>query len=670
MDAKQQIAEIDRVNRRNAPIEIMAGLPPTVPDILSDTDRRVKVDKIGAGMKLPIILKLWEIQDEGDTVIVQIRKAGVTTWTTADTFSAGSIDSRPPEFTRIIPADLLTEDNPPATPTIFEVRYTVRPPIGNPWNSDIITIIIDRRAPHQATPGGPKARPPIATLPQLSPGDLIDDAFIQRNPTGMEVTIAITHQNPLPTDRIRFNIAERYQSNNPTPPLYEGLLGTGVFTIPVENLRGIDPRANYAFYELHDGVGTNDVGNVSNLSVAKGLKVRFTPLPILDEPIVPLAVTDKLIDIKDCREPGGVTVEVKRPDNVLPTDEVRCKWNNKNLGEFPFLTHDPLIIQVTFVDIFDDYYKDGADTETDVPVTVMCELLRSTDVISTSNTNLAANIYYPGSVNPIDPAPENQELNAPHITSTAVNDILEPVDYNKDHTVTIELWSDADKPVKAGQQIFGEYAGQRFGPEFLADGQTTVDITLEWALIFSGGLGADKSLQYFVSDIGGVNENPSPIQKVTNNAIVVVMDPPVVAQENPGTLYCDDLRETGFGLKVKVPGNIDHFLDGRSVILYAQGYRDEAMTELADGTDFESAPHLIGGTEPADGFELVITPYIPFIRNIPNPPPNPIPNPPGDYSGWWKIWYALDINGTPYPSLEYYSKVYLVNARGEYCEDQ
>jgi hypothetical protein len=75
------------------------------------------------------------------------------------------------------------------------------------------------------------------------------------------------------------------------------------------------------------------------------------------------------------------------------------------------------------------------------------------------------------------------------------------------------------------------------------------------------------------------------------------------------------------------------------------------------------------GNEPTNGFELTI-PYDPSIRNIPNPPTNPIPDPPGDYNGWWKVWYELDINGTDYPSLEHHTKVYLVNALGEYCEDQ
>jgi hypothetical protein len=298
-------------------------------------------------------------------------------------------------------------------------------------------------------------------------------------------------------------------------------------------------------------------------------------------------------------------------------------------------------------------------------------LLRGPKEISKSDVEFEENIYYPGSVNPVDPDPINNELNAPHIISTTVPDVLEPADYNKEHTVRIILWTDVDKPVKNGQQIFGEYAGQRFGPVFLTDGQAQVDMPLPWKLINDGGLGMNKPLQYFVSDIGGVNENPSPIQMVTNNAIVVEMEPPIVEREyeDEETLYCADFKETDFGLRVKIPGNPAHLQLGRDVILYAQGYRDEAMTQPADGTDFASDPHPIAGTEPADGFELVLEPYNPFIRNIPVPPPNPIPDPPGDYSGWWRIWYTVDISGTEYPSEEFLSKVYLINPRGEYCED-
>jgi hypothetical protein len=67
---------------------------------------------------------------------------------------------------------------------------------------------------------------------------------------------------------------------------------------------------------------------------------------------------------------------------------------------------------------------------------------------------------------------------------------------------------------------------------------------------------------------------------------------------------------------------------------------------------------------------MAITPYDPNIRNIPVPPPDPIPVPPGDYRGYWKIWYTVEINATEYPSVEFDSPIYLVNPKGEYCEDQ
>jgi hypothetical protein len=94
------------------------------------------------------------------------------------------------------------------------------------------------------------------------------------------------------------------------------------------------------------------------------------------------------------------------------------------------------------------------------------------------------------------------------------------------------------------------------------------------------------------------------------------------------------------------------------------------MTEESPNTAFESAPHPITGGEGAAGFDMAITPYDPNIRNIPVPPPDPIPVPPGDYRGYWKIWYTVEINATEYPSVEFDSPIYLVNPKGEYCEDQ
>ncbi|WP_213940500.1 hypothetical protein [Pseudomonas sp. dw_612] len=671
MNAKQEVAEIDRELHRSQSSGVTAGPPPRIPDIISATDRRVYVSKLGAGARLQAILPIWPIQDENDRVSIHIKRTGTaaSNWKEVFFFFAGPVASRPPEYTSsYIPADELVEDNPPATPTSWDVEYRARPAVGNFWRSDTTTVIIDRRAPYQAAPGGPKARPPQATLPTLSAGNLIDDAFIGRNPGGMVVTVPMTYQNPLPADHLRFYISRTYSLTNPERPLWEGPIGTGTFTVPVVNVRAISADAVYAYYIIND-----EPGNVSALSAAQGLGVRFAPLPVLEPPIIPLArdATDQLIDIKDCREPGGVTIELKRVDEILSTDEVRFMWNAENLGDFPFLAHDPLITPVPFDKIFADYYKDGPDTETDVPVKVECILFRGNNEISRSSRDIFSNIYYPGPVNPVDPAPVNNELNAPHITSTAVDDILEPVDYNKEATVTITLWTDVDKPVKAGQQIFAEYAGQRFGPVFLTDGQTTVDIPLPWVLINNAGFGPGIALQYFVSDIGGVNENPSPIQPVTNNAIVIELEPPSIEREFPddNVILCSDLTAPNFGAVVKIPGDTTHLLLGRKVTLRAQGYRDEAMSVTSPGTAYTSTPHEIIGTEPADGFEMVLQPYDPFIRNIPVPPPAEIPEPPGDYHGYWKVWYEVDINGTLYPSDEFISSIYLVNARGEYCEE-
>ncbi|RON51697.1 hypothetical protein BK665_17660 [Pseudomonas frederiksbergensis] len=507
-------------------------------------------------------------------------------------------------------------------------------------------------------------------MPTLSAGNLIDDAFIVRNPGGMAVTVPTGYQNPLPTDHIRFYISRTYSLTNPDAPLWEGAIGTGTFTVPVADVRDISPDAVYAYYILSD-----EVGNVSALSAAQGLGVRFAPLPVLDPPVIPLArdETDQLIDLKDCRETGGVTIELKRVPDILGTDEVRFMWNNEEVQVLPFNTLDPLISTVPYDTIFTDYYKDGVDTETDVPVKVECILLRNTTIISRSSRDIFSNLYYPGPVNPVDPNPVNNELEAPHITSTAVNDVLEPEDYNKEATVAFDLWVDPDKPVKAGQQIFGEYAGQRFGPEFVTDGQTEVTMGLPWALINSGGLGGNKPLQYFVSDIGGVNENPSPITQVTNNALVIEMKAPEIDREYPGEniILCSDLTAAGYGAVVKIPGNTEHLLLGRKVTLRAQGYRNAAMDDLSPGTAFTSPiAHEIVGTEPADGFEMELEPYNPYIRNIPVPPPTPIPDPPGQYIGYWKIWYEVEINGTQYPSDEFTSIINLVNVVGEYCEDQ
>ncbi len=670
MNAKQKLGEIDRLALQTRSVGPLAGLPPTALDKVSDTDTRIVAAKLVPGGLILVELKLWEIQMDNDFVEVSTTRAGTNNWVVQHSFDAGLVAGRPSTYEVTIPAGAHVEDNPPATPTDWLVRYRVKPPVGNPWTSDSTPFIIDRRAAYQAVPGGPKTRPPVPVLPPLSTGGVIDDDFIERNKTGMVVTFPINWQNRIAADKILFYISESYSAVNADPPLFEGTFtdatGIGTITVDIEKVKQLSPKAIYAYYILDDGAG--DPGNRSATSSAIGLKVLFKPQPVLKKPIVPLATTDKLIDLKDCGV--GVKILLERVANVLDDDDVKLTWNNQDLGTEAFGSNDPHERVVPYADIEASYYEGGADTETDVAVKVEATLLRGPTKISTSFLDdFLENIYYPGPISPVDPPAPNDELDEPHITSTAVDDVLEPADYNKEQTVTITLPSDPDKPVKTGQQVFGEYAGVRFGPVFLQDGDTSVTINLPWATIDAGGLGPNKPLQWFWSDIGGVNENPSPITMVTNNALVVELVEPEVEREyeDENIILCDDLKEPNFGLKVHIPGNPTHLKAGRNVFLHAQGYRDAAMTQPSPQTDFKSAAHPIVDPEGTNGFDMFITPYDPTIRNIPEPPPIPVV--PGDYLGWWKIWYTVEIGGTEYPSEEFQSTISLVNPRGEYCED-
>ena len=670
MNAKQKLGEIDRLALQTRSAGPLAGLPPTVLDKVSDTDTRIVAAKLVPGGLIRVQLKIWEIQADNDFVRISTTRAGTNNWVVQNSFDAGPTTGRPTTYEVTIPADAHVEDNPPATPTDWLVRYSAKPPVGNAWTSDSTPFIVDRRAAYQAAPGGSKSRPPVPVLPTLSTGGIIDDAFVDRNKTGMLVTFPINWQNPIGADKIFFYISESYSAVNADPPLFEGTFtdtaGVGTITVDIEKVKQLSPKAIYAYYFLDDGAG--DPGHRSALSSAIGLKVLFEPQPVLENPIVPLAKTDKLIDIDDCGV--GVKILLKRVANVLNDDDVKIRWNNQDIGTQEFGSSDQHERIVPYSDIEASYYEGGADTETDVPVKVEATLLRGPLTVSTSVLDdFVENVFYPGTPNPIDPPAPNDELVEPHITSTTVNDVLEPGDYNNDQTVTIDLTTDPSKPVETGQQIFGEYAGVRFGPEFLHDGETTKDITLPWETIEAGGLGANKPLQWFWSVIGGVNENPSPITMVTNNAIVVDMVEPEVEREyeDDDILLCDDLKEPNFGLKVHIPGNPTHLKAGRNVFLHAQGYRDEAKSQFSPETTFKSPAHPLVDPEGTNGFDMFIATYDPTIRNIPNPPPNPVE--PGEYLGWWDIWYTVEINGTEYPSARFETKISLVNPRGEYCED-
>ncbi|NUT86371.1 hypothetical protein HNO91_08060 [Pseudomonas corrugata] len=671
MNAKQEVANIDRERARGARVATapLAGLPPRFPDeIISETDPRVYVDKLLPGGRLPVTLDRWPNEDDTDKATVSIAKEESSpVWEEVDSFTPGDVVDRPSEYVAYIPADKLTDYNPAGTPSNWLVKYEAGPPLGNPWESTYTRIEIDRRAHYQANPGGAKARPPVPVVnPAIPPNNTIDDTYVNSLPNGiMEITVGT--DNWAAGDQCYLYISNDYSMGTPDAPINPSpyaLPQDGVFNITGTILRTLTSQTSYLFYRHVDAVG-----NESNLSTAKGVKVEFAPPPVLEDPIVPLASsqTDRLIDLKDCAEPGGVTVEVDRVDNVEVTDDIKLEWNTTTVDTKPFGAATKLVFSVPFSVIHDDYYAGGPATEGDIPVNVKATLLRGPSAVSVSSVDIFSNLYVAGPTDPTDPGQPNDQLNAPDITSTTVPNIIEMSDYGDDQTITINLWNDPDKPVKDGQQIKAEYAGVRLlDIDFLSAGQTVSTLTLPWSVINGAGLGA-KPLQYFVSEIGGLNENPSLIQTVTNNAMVVDLDPPSINVGTSSVLLCKHLdRINNFKAVVKIPGNPVHLQLGREVTLHAQGYRDAGYTQLSPNTDFTSAaPHLIVGTEPVDGFFMDIE-YDPYIRDIPEPPPSPVV--PGQYVGYWKVWYSVEIGGTAYPSDEFEIPVNLVNALGEYCE--
>ncbi|MBT2295661.1 hypothetical protein [Pseudomonas fluorescens] len=675
MNAKQEIAEIDRERVRSARATSgpLAGLPPEFPDvIISDTDRRVYVDKLPPGGNLPVTLKLWVNQHPTDEVVVNIAQSATNpAWVEVDRFPAGTdISQRPPEYVASIPADSLTDYNPAGTPSIWLVMYEAGPVPGNPWESTPSPIEIDRRAHYQPTPGGAKNPPPIPLAsPAIPAGDFINDAYVNSLPNGvMEVTAGVDHWAQ--GDKCYLYISKLYSeatTDEPLNPPPYTLPQNGKFEITGTVLRSLPSGSAYLFYQHVDAVG-----NRSKLSTPKGVKIAFAPAPVLDDPVVPLASTqtDRTIDLKDCAEPGGVTVEVNRVDHIEDSDEIKLEWNTTAVDTKAFGTLTKLVFPVPFSTIFDDYYTGGPTTEGEIPVNVKATLLRGTDEIDVASVDIFSNLYVAGPTDPTDPGQPNDQLNEPNVKSTDVDNVIAIGDYGKNQIITIDLWTDVNKPVKGGQEIRAEYAGVRLSDvAFLNDNDTVATISLPWDVINGGGLGG-KSLQYFVSDIGGANENPSLIQTVTNHAMVVEMDPPTITRRYPDRILCGDLdKDASHVAVVTIPGNPTHLKLGRQVTLHAQGYRDENYTQTAPGTDFTSTtPHTIVGDEPDNGFEMIIEPYDPFIRNIPVPPPIPIVD--GDYVGYWRIWYTVDIGGTPYPSNDFDILISLVNVMGEYCEDQ
>ncbi|MHC8333242.1 hypothetical protein [Pseudomonas sp. LB3P25] len=675
---------------------ILIAPTPELPDGRGPNSDIIPLAAIPVGGDLTLLLdtSVWTTPHDRDQVALEFTRTQPpanpqpSDFTRLPRVLLGPVAARPPKFQVTLPAQNLGEDATPVGPTPIWVRCVLFERGLNPLTSPVMQGFIDRTAPWQAKPvqtgPNPGATPgakstPLVTFPNaLTPSTQIDDtwAAIPGNANGLIVKVDLTYANFQATDRLTLYAAGTRTEPPQVAPIFDAVVpANGEVPIPIPVLRDVTTGRVQIWFRL-----TDVAGNFSNYSV-NYRNVRFLPLPVLGDPVVPSAA-DGLVDLNDVR--AGVTVRVARPTNALNTDSVSLKWGDEAAEDLTFNALNELIFTIPWAKLQNEYFPKQTGTVYELPVLVKADLMRGGSSISSSQTTVNTDYSVVGNPYPVDPVIPPGEFN-PELKTLIVrgqppvlDNTLGPQDVNQEATIFIDIspesggtWPDPEP----GDQVTVKYRGDLGEVVVVSEPLTTtnvntiIELPLPYSIVGPGGLG-DQEIWWEVE-----NPNRNNIQKATEttltvNTVIINLDAPeFVRPPADGTadpfIICESLTGVDHVARFRIPPN-SHFVLDMDITFNWRGFRtDDYATPAPDDTEFtETRP--ITAQELTDGMIFDVGDYNPVIRNVPVPPPGP-PVPEDFYAGYVKVWYSTPVVPT---SGVTEMTVYLLNADFKYCESE
>jgi hypothetical protein len=650
-------------SRRRTP-GLLAERAPDVPGIL--VDGTLPVALIPVGSPLPVIIPKWNNEHLDDFIEFRIIKDNpptdpFTDGTIVEEKDAGPITGRPVEVK--VTSDWLEEDPNVPGPATYYIWAIIWLANVNPIETLPTKIIVDRTAPYQSKATGVKARPTVATWPADLLNNPINDTFIANNPSGLVMTIPKDYDNPLSPpngDTYECWMSASYSATPTFVPVSLGELpADGKVTIPIEAVAKLLGQTVYVWYQL-----TDFAKNVSAASVPAGKAVQLLPPPVLKAITVPKA--DPVINIQDCVD--GVTVEMQRGDNVQNTDHYVVQYGDEIIYDEEAGTATSYSIPVDKVVIASKYID---ATGGDQSLTVTCRLSRGPIKVGNEVTvGILANLEYAGPDNPDHPSDVNPAMNPVEVYGVLnLKDELTPEDFEKNARMIIKLWDEPGKQPQDGQEVRVYFDGKFVPPViFLYDGDEGRELThpLPWDSVKDSAPGRVEAY-WTVTTIGSVNTPKSNKTDVTFGAIKIELKEPVVERARNGKIGCPTLFAPDYEISIAVPPDSIFLPEDAVVTVFFKGYSDfPGVTPNPEANPF-SVPHTVLDTEVATGFKVRVTPFNPVIKYSTAEPDESAP---GTYSGAAKVWYEVNIGGSPTPtkSLESDYEVILIRTDFTYCD--
>jgi hypothetical protein len=599
----------------------------------------------------------------------------------------------PEEFSDFFPHDIqvdtakIPDDPSTAGPTEYYCRFHIEDGLGIEDNSDPIVFSVDKNPPYYVKSPYSRASPPFAVFKNLNVagGEVINDAWVAKNPTGLVVQIAKDYLHNQENDLVTFCASNRSGTTTTMPVVYSrGVFPkaagatSGEFTVPVEVLKTLPNGGLYHRYVLHDAPLNKSQDSI--LTGAPTLPIAFLPPPILKALRVPAAGPTHSEEISlGTFLPVGtkIDVEIDYPDNGDPKDVITVSINGPtgapkvvgtgDLGNRP----GPLSFNLSY-DILDEVTT-GATGE--VTVQLSYTLKRGTNTaIDSPETSLFVNFVFPGPEPDLLPNLDNDNLLPVEIKGqegAGTLNHLTTADIDKPVRFTATRWTGAPNLLEDALITF-YWAGKNVGNETMTNADTSVFINVDFSLISEAGLGTVEA--YYTIEYP---DNPNVMRQAPATDVLVetfqisLLDhkgPPFIELGGKRYITCKTMvpRTVAGGvttvppLKVSVPGGQRDAPTGREVTMRMQGWeKDDATLPIKDVAFTNALPM------PAGNADLVFEMDYKLFKDIQEatPPTNPVK------FYYAQIWYEIDLGGTKFNSKKEMHPVRVRNSSLLYCDD-
>ncbi|QJI29286.1 hypothetical protein HKK55_11345 [Pseudomonas sp. ADAK18] len=559
-------------------------------------------------------------------------------------FQSGRISSEPVFFTPPIPTTytvrvlrrFLTEGD-------HHVSYRVIQFSGNDSGSFQAPLIIDRTAPYDSIPNGPRR----LTLPAGWPGSLTR-AFLDANPGGVPFGIpAYADEGAHPGDQWRL------YNGDSNEHIAQGSVFPDMTVLYTAALAEVADGPKKLVYRLVDVAG-----NISDPSFELPISVALNPAPVLGpagvrDAISLIGVGDRLIDRADTAVSSGMFVIIPSFEADRTSDKLHVRLTTTHgvreigpydLGGSPL----PYNFHVPFQRLVELYASSTGKINLRVEYAV--ERHGVLFWVPTA-TNVELELEVGGPVNPWEPDLVNPNLPLPVLTGSGsgLENELDERDANMDAGVVVPLWSASPLPSAQPFDIVLYYQNEQVDrksvdPSTAMPGDE-IPMTLAWPYIrkHSNNL---NSLRYEIAIASTHNRVSSPTQDINVNANVIAFLAPDVVGALPeipgiarGEIVCNTLQGPDREVHVFVPPH--ELLEvGMIIRVNWTGCSDnEGAVPIATATGtFNFGPLTFQQTQV--GFNVPVRPYGTYVKPI---------NVADFNMGSVHITYTVSLTGVPTP---------------------